>query len=606
MKNYPLSVMAVALLSAPMAQAVEFDPIVVTATRSAQTADEALASVTVITRDDIERQQAQSVPALLRGVPGVNVVNNGGLGKATSVFMRGTESDHVLVLIDGIKVGSATLGSTAFEHIPVEQIERIEVVRGPRSSLYGSEAIGGVIQIFTRKGGGSFTPFFSVGGGTYGTYSASAGLSGGGERGWYSVNASTVDTDGFNACNGKPFPNGGGCFTVEPDKDGYQNVSASLRAGYRFDNGLEVDGHALRATGDTEFDGSFGNESETVQQVVGGSARYSPTNIWRVTLTAGRSRDESDISLEGDFQNLIDTERDTVSIQNDVAIRDNDLLTVGVDYHDDRATTTSFGDVSRDNAALFAQYQFAVAASDLQFSLRRDDNEQFGKRTTGGAAWGYALSQDLRLTVAYGTAFKAPTFNELYYPFFGNPEIRPEESRSVEIGLRGKTAWGGWSFNLYETRVDDLIAFDAATFLAANIEEARIRGAEATLAVQLEQWTLNTSFTLLNPDNLTDNANGGNVLPRRAQRSLRLDADRPLGKFNLGATFVAEGGRYDDLANTRRLGGYGTVDLRAEYLLAKAWRVQMRLDNALDKDYETAEFFNQPGRSLFVTLRYQG
>jgi len=581
-------------------------PVIVTATRTARTADETLAPVTVITRTEIERRQAGSVQDLLRGVPGISIASSGGPGKVTSVFLRGTESDHVLVLIDGIKVGSATLGTTAFQDIPVEQIERIEIVRGPRSSLYGSEAIGGVIQIFTRKGGGALRPFFSVGGGSYQTYSASAGLSGGGERGWFSVSADGIDTEGFNACDGKPSPGGAGCFTTEPDKDGYRNRSGSLHAGYRFDNGAEMDVHALRTEGRNEFDGSFVNESHSVQQVLGGTLRFSPMDIWHVTLTAGRSRDESDNFKDDAFQSRFDTERDTLSVQNDLAVAAEHLLTVGADRQDDRVDgTTAYAVGSRDNTGLFAQYQATFGAHDAQLSLRRDDNEQFGIRNTGGAAWGYALSEGLRLTASYGTAFKAPTFNELYYPGFGNPGLRPEASRSVEIGLGGKTARSHWSLNAYETRIDDLIAFDSSTFAPANIDQARIRGLEAGFGIRLGNWDLGANLTLLDPENRSGGANDGHVLPRRARQSLRLDADRDFGRYRLGATLFAAGERYDDLANTRRLGGYATLDVRAEYSLAEAWRLQARIENLLDKDYETAAFFNQPGRSLYLTLRYQ-
>lgn len=605
MKRY-LSAAALLPLSCHAVFATELDPLIVTATRTAQTADKTLASVTVISRDDIVRQQAQSVQDLLRGIAGISISNNGGAGKATSVFLRGTESDHVLVLIDGVKVGSATLGTTAFQHIPVELIERIEIVRGPRSSLYGSEAIGGVIQIFTRKGGGAPKPFFSIGAGSDNTYSASAGVSGGGHRGWFSLSTSGIDTRGFNACNGKPSPGGAGCFTREPDKDGYRNLSASLRAGYRFENGLEVDGHVLRTRGDTDFDGSFVNESESVQQILGGTFRFSPVDTWQVTLAAGRSRDESDNFNDGTLRSQFTTRRDSLSWQNDVSIADDHLLTLGLNYQNDRVDgSTAYAVSSRDDKGLFAQYQGAFATHDLQLSLRQDDNEQFGEHTTGGIGLGYALAKNLRLTAAYGTAFKAPTFNELYFPGFGNATLRPEASRSVELGLRRKAGWGQWSLNVYETRIDDLIAYDSSIFAPANINQARIRGLEAILTTQLKGWDINTNLSLLDPENRSSGANGGNVLPRRAEESLRIDADRQFGQYSLGATLRAEGKRYEDLANSRKLDGYATLDLRADYMLDRDWQLQARLENLLDKDYETAAFFNQPGRGLFVTLRYQ-
>ncbi len=599
---------AALLLSTQSIFASELGPIqaIVTASRTIETMEDTLAAVTVITRDDIERQQATSVQSVLQGTAGITISNNGGSGKSTSVFLRGTESDHVLVLIDGIKVGSATLGTTAFQHIPIEQVERIEIVRGPLSSLYGSEAIGGVIQIFTRKGGGELKPFFSIGGGSNQTYNASAGISGGGERGWFNLSASGVNTEGFNACNGKTSPGGAGCFTIEPDEDGYNNRSGSLRAGYRFENGLEVDAHALRVRGDTEYDGGFTNEAESTQQVLGGTLRYSVTDIWKMTLAAGRSQDESDNFKDSTFKSRFETERKTLSFQNDFSITDNHLISLGFDRQDDEVDgATAYAVTSRDNEGIFTQYQGKFDKHDLQLSLRQDDNEQFDKHGTGSAAWRYAFTEDVRLTASYGTAFKASTFNELYYPGFGNANLLPEESASVELGLKAKAGWGHWSLNIYETNIDELIAFDSSIFASANIDQARIHGLEMMFVTQIEDWGIKTNLTLLDPENRSSGANNGKVLPRRSKQSMRVDVDRQFDEYAFGVTLLADGKRYDDLANTRELSGYGTVDLRAEYIIAKDWLLQARVENLFDKEYETVDFFNQQGRSLLVTLRYQ-
>ena len=591
-------------LSAATAEHQE-KPVIVTATRTAQTAESSLASVTVITRADIERQQARSIQDLLRGVPGVSISNSGGAGKNTSVFMRGTESDHILVMIDNIKVGSATTGTTAFENIPIEQIERIEIVRGPRSSLYGSEAIGGVIHIFTRKGdSGGLKPNFGFGGGTYGTLEGSVGLSQRGTQGWLNMNASGIGTKGFNACTGSDTA---GCFTYEPDRDGYRNVAGSMRAGYRFQNGLEIDASFMHSAGKTEFDGSFVNKAVLAQQVLGGTARYSPVNFWRINLIAGRSRDDSDNFLGTAFQNRFNTIRDTVTLLNDVTLGKNQLLTVGTDYQNDHVKSTeAFTVNSRTNWGAFAQHQTTVAKHDILLSLRHDDNQQFGSRVTGGAGWGYPLTENIRLLANFGSAFKAPTFNKLYFPGFSNSNLRPEDSRSYEFGTRGKADWGNWSLNVYETHILHLIAFDASTFAPANIDQARIRGFEGVISTQIKGWQFNTNLTLLDPVNRSSELNRGNILPRRAEQSFRLDADRQFGQYyKLGAMLLAEGERYDDLANTRKLDSYVKFDLRAEYILNKHWRLQGRIENLFNERYETAAFFNQPGRNFFAMVRYQ-
>jgi vitamin B12 transporter len=600
----PLLPAALLLASQPLFAAdAALDAVIVTASRTARTADETLAPVTVVTSADIERLQAQSLPELFNGLPGLSVANNGGMGKATGVFLRGAEAGHVLVLIDGVKAGSATLGTTSFEQLPVGEIERIEIVRGPRSSLYGSEAIGGVIQIFTRKGGGAFTPHFSVGAGSDRTGQFSGGFTGGGADKWVSVNLSGIDTQGFNACNGTF---SAGCYTVEPDNDGYRNLAGSARAGMRLDGGTEVDVRWLRSNSTTQFDGDFVNESKSAQQVLGGSLRLSPLAAWRVTLLAGRSVDESDGYKDGAWMSRFDTQRDTFSWQNDLALDAKQLVTLGFDYQDDSiASDTAYTVARRDNRGLFAQYQGDFGAHSVQFSARGDDNQQFGKHGTGGVSWGMRIGETLLLTAAYGTAFKAPIFNDLYYPGYGSPDLKPESSRSAELGLRGSGGAANWSLNAYETRVDDLIAYDAARYAPGNVSSALIRGLEGSLGMRLADWQVNAHVTLLNPENRSSGAHSGKNLARRPEQTLRLDLDRDLGKVRVGATLLAVGESYDDLANQRRLGGYATLDLRADYKLTKDWLVQAKAANLFDRDYETAAFYNQPGRSLFVTLRYQ-
>lgn len=594
---------AILCAATPLAYAATdtLDDVVVTATRTAQSADTTLSSVTVITRLDIEHMQAQSVQDALRGVAGLTIANNGGAGKATSVFLRGTNADHVLVLIDGIKVGSATTGTASFQDIPVAHIERIEIVRGPRASLYGSEAIGGVIQIFTRKGGGALTPSASFTAGSYGTYDTSVGLVGGGERGWFNARINQQNTQGFNACRGP-----GGCFTNEPDKDGYHNTSLGLNGGYRFDNGLVADAQVLRANGKNKYDGSFVNEAESVQQVLGGSLKFSPRQAWNVALRAGQSQDNSNNFLNGVFKSRFDTKRDSLSWQNDFALDADQLLTAGLDYQNDRIdSTTNYARTSRDNNAVFVQYHGSFGAHSVQVSARHDDNQQFGGHDTGGLGYGYALSDTTRLTANYGTAFKAPTFNQLYFPGFGNASLRPELSRSIELGVSGQGAIGKWSLHAYQTDITDLIGYDAS-FNPVNINSARLTGIEAQLKARLAEWDINTTLTAQDPRQ-TSGKNRGKLLNRRATEAMRIEAARDFGAYRFAGSLYAEGRRFDDLANSasKRLGGYGLLDLRAEYRIARDWLVQGRIDNLLDKRYETAQYFNQAGRGLYFTLNYQ-
>jgi vitamin B12 transporter len=605
---------AVALLcgvsSISQAQAAEparLNDQLVTATRTVQTAQQSLAAVTVFDRAQIELSQATSVPELLKKVPGVSFANNGGPGKNTSLFMRGSESDHVLVLIDGIKIGSVSSGGAALQDLPLELIERIEVVRGPRSSLYGSEAVGGVIQIFTRKGNGTGAkPFFSAGVGTHDSYSGSAGITGGDGKGWYSLGLSGADTDGINV---KSAATSG----YEDDADGYRNLSAVLSAGYRFDNGLELDANLLQAKSHSDYDqvnrsrtSGFHANSDGENRVFGTRARFAPLEPWLVTLQVGRSEDKSDAFQDGDFYSRFDSRRDSASWQNDLSLADGHTLTLGVDYqHDEVNSSEPFSEDSRDNSGTFAQYLGEVGRHDWQLSLRHDDNQQFGQHDTGNIGYGYALSDELRATLSYGTAFKAPTFNELYYPGYGNPELDAETSRSLEIGLAGQHGWGQWSVNAFRTVIDDLIAYDSSIRAPANVDAARIRGVELVLGSQLLGWDWNANYTLLEPENRSSGANDGNELARRAKQLFNLELDRRLGDFSVGASLHAEGQRFDDLANTKELSGFATLDLRGEYRINPEWRLQTRVANLLDADYETAQGYNQPGQALYFTVRYQ-
>jgi len=585
------------------------DAVVVTATRRAQTADETLASVTVVTRADIERVQAHSVGDALRGLEGISVANNGGPGKETSLFVRGTNPSHVLVLVDGVKVGSPTLGLAALQDLPIDQIERIEIVRGPRSSLYGSEAIGGVIQIFTKKGGGELRPSASIGGGSYRTGYGSAGLSGGGDKAWFNVSASGFSTQGFDACRGDPVT-GQGCATIEPDRDGYRNVSSAFRVGYRFNADTEAEAYALNVRGYNKYDGTFSNESKIGQDVYGARMRFAPSDTWRVTTTAGRYQDRSSNYLDAAFANKIDTQRDTLLLQNDLTIGKTQHASLGFDWQWDKiiGDTGAYAVNARDNRGTFVQYQIGLGAHDVQASARHDDNQQFGGHNTGGLAWGYAVADATRLIASHGTGFKAPTFNDLYWPGAGNPDLKPETSRSTEFGVRGAPGRDRWSVTAFQTELDNMINWapdGGGIWRPSNVDSARIRGAEATYAVRSDHWDVRGQATGLDPVNRTSGATFGKTLVRRARQSARVDFDRRFGLHSAGITVIGEGRRYDDADNTVALAGYALVDLRAEYRIDRDWRIQARAANVLDTHYETAAFYNQPGRSYFITLWYQ-
>jgi len=598
------------------------DEIIVTATRTAQTANDALAPVQVVTREDIEQLQAKSVEELLTGLAGVDSSVSGGYGKTTNFYLRGTNSGHVLVLVDGVRVGSATLGTTQFEYLPVTEIERIEIVRGPASSLYGSDAIGGVIQIFTRRGNQPFRLDAEAGYGSYDTGSAAAGLSGSTGEARYSVHVSRLHTGGFDAQrNLAPTPYGP--TQNLPDRDGYTHTAASLNLSRRFAGGATLEATVLENRGDTESDG-FYERTRFEQRALSARAGISPLATWRSQLSVGSNLDAVENYFTGNlFGDRIETRRETVGWQNDFTLGEKQVLTAGVDALAEEVDgTLDYSTTQRDTTGGYLQYLVETGAFSMQLGGRHDHSSSFGDINTGQVLLGFRVAPFLRLTASHGTAFKAPTFNDLYWPLessvfggityisTGNAGLQPEESRSSEIGIHYQPAKRlQFRLNAFKTEIRNLInwntvlsAPDTYTTMPENISRAQISGLEAQFDGQIAGLALRTAYTWLDPrDRSTDL-----LLPRRAQNTFRLELDRTIDRLRVGAGWLLQDERYDDTQNTVRLAGYGVLNLRAQYQFTKTWWIRTRLDNAGDKRYETAATFNTPGRSLFVTLGYQG
>lgn len=576
--------------------------ILVTGTQHPVSADSLPAATTVYSREDIEELQFQDLPQLLNQSVGMDVVRNGGPGQNTSLFVRGTEADHILVLVDGIRVGSATAGAAAYQLIPIYQIERIEILRGPQSSLYGSEAIGGVLQIFTRKGAGPTNHGVQVEAGSFNTKKAGANINGESNGTHYNVSASYLDTDGFSAREPVLGPFG----FSQPDDDGHDNTSINLRVGHETENGAELDAFILRAEGTTEFDGTFEDKTDFVQQVAGASVSFNPMAIWRSVLRVGESRDETDnFAPNGSFSSTFDTKRKQAYWINHVDIAKQGVLTLGADYLDDSVESTSmFAETERDNVGIYAQYVGDYGAQQVTAAIRNDDNQAFGNEITGGVGWGYRWPNAIRIYLRAGSAFRAPTFNELYFPNFGNPNLQPETATSYEAGVEGQQQWGKWAVRLFRNNIDDLIVTTlepvTGLFAPENVEQARIDGIEVEVAAVLAGWNTSLAVTLLDPENRQTGAQ----LPRRAEESLSFNFTKQFNTFVVGGRVLAKGDRFDDALNTIPVDGYVVVDLLAEYLISPHLSVKALLGNLFDEDYQEVVTFNTPGRNVMFTLQY--
>ncbi|WP_372810209.1 TonB-dependent receptor domain-containing protein [Litorivivens sp.] len=597
MKKLTLATLALACATA---QANPIETTIVTATRTQQTIDTTLAPVTVIDREEIERSQARDVLELLSTTTSVTITRNGGAGAASSVLVRGNASSHTLVLIDGQRVGSATLGTTNLSMLEPEQIERIEIVRGPRSSLYGSDAIGGVIQIFTRKGSlnGGISPLIKAGYGNKNTSKAVVGLSAGDDAAYANLMVTHFDTQGIDNLESDAGLNG--------DDDAYRTSGLSLRSGAKVgiaDLGLSYQ----RTESENEYDSAFSPNallySHSVIESVSAEANLQLLENWVSTLRLGKSKDDSlNLNdLNPATRTSFTTRRDSALWQNDLHLGDH-IVSVGGEYYDEFVdSTTNYTEDERINKAGFAQLQSDFGAHDLAVGARHEDNEQFGAFKTWTASYGVDLSESTRLILSKGTGFKAPTFNQLYFPGFGNPNFVPEESENTEVEVRYHRDNYGLSLAAFENDVENLIQYNPATFTTDQISKAEIRGAELTSFVRVNEWLLNANLTVLRPlDKATDND-----IRRRARRSATISADRQLERYSYGIQVRAQGRSYEDAANNQDLSGFALVDLRGSYQFTSSVWVQLSLKNLFDRNYETARGFNNEGLTSMLTLVYE-
>lgn len=553
-------------------------PIIVTATRTAQTADESLASVTVIEREAIEQSQANSVIELIQNrTVGVDLSRNGGLGTKTELLLRGSNANHVLVLIDGVRVNSAIDGGFKWGNLPLEQVERIEIVRGPRSTLYGSDAIGGVVQIFTRQGEGFHA---TVGGGSYNTRRTELGIGGSLGTGRYHVNAGYLESDGFSAT--KP-----GSYGYEPDDDGYRNANVGAGINYPVSESLDLALNLLHSNGTVETDTGYSTQRNDSASL---GLDWAANDSWQQGFDFGHAADH----YETDDGYNVHSLRDSFTWQHDLQLGEASLITAGIDYSTENGESEESYEENVYNRALFAQYQWSSERLDLLLGARTDDNSGFDHHDTGSITLGGHLGSG-RLYMSYGSAYKAPTFLQRYYPGYGNPDLEPEESVSTELGYR----LGGLQASLYETHIDNLIAFTYPTGYS-NVKQARIKGAEIEYGRKVGNWQLNGGLTLQK----AEDEETGEPLLRRAEKKLIFTADGPLSpNAGIGIEVSYTGPRMD--RGDVELPAYTLLNLTGDYRLGKHWRLDGRIENMLDEEYELAGGYNTPSASAYLNLSYR-
>ncbi|MGS1118328.1 TonB-dependent receptor domain-containing protein [Castellaniella sp. UC4442_H9] len=621
--------LATALCLIPLAATAQPDPaptavptlqdIVVTASRRPEPLADVVGDVTVIGPERLQDAPGESIARILSQAPGVQLTTNGGPQTNTGLFIRGTSSTQSLILIDGLRINGSTFGGALLQAIDPSTIERIEILRGAASSLYGSDAMGGVVNIITRKGEQNrpVSGWVNVGGGSYGTAKSSLGLSGA-SHGWdYSFSASAASSQGFNATRRHTEDNRPN-FLYEPDKDGYASHSVSGTLGYQW-----AEGHHI---GLTAYDGYTRGDYDAGTSIPDAYALYrqqayrvtSTDRIadgWQSVLSVGFTKDGYD---DRGYQSTANSLKRNYSWTHTLTPVKDQQISLLLERQEERIqSSNAYTTDARDDNAAALVYKGRFDRLHTQASLRNDRYTGYGNETTGSLGLDFDLTDAWQVGAAGNTAFRVPTFNDLYWPFqdfgpfgsfSGNPGLKPEKSRNIEAHVRYQTEETDLSLTAYRNRIDDLIVpsvCDAAfNCMAQNVSSATLRGATLAGSHRFGNTTIRSSLDVLDPRNDEPAAGQDSQLPQRARQVLHFSAEQRIHALKVGAEYQYTGNRID--ASTQaRLGGYSLVNLTAAYDFTKSMGVQVRWNNVLDKEYVLVDGYNTPGSNVFVNLSWK-
>jgi vitamin B12 transporter len=600
----PLAVLPLALIAAfshaQTTPAPSLPVTVVTATRVAQPITDVVADVTIVDSETIERSGATGLADVLARQPGVAFTRNGGPAANTSVYLRGAETRFTAVFVDGVRVDSQATGGASWNAIPLSQVDRVEIVRGPAAAVYGSDALGGVLQVFTRRGEQALAPSVELGLGTDGLRKVAASISGRQGAVDYALGASRETSDGFNV---KPQGN--------PDRDGYRNTAFSGSLGWQLTQAHRLDATVLDSDSNAQYDAfSPGNDDRAQQdlQTLGlkWSARWSEMYSSQLALNRSKDRYETAPSAY-----LTDTRVTSYLWQNDWKIGATQL-TAALERREDRldndSTSPSVSDRSQDALAL--GYGVRSGQHTLQLNARHDSDSEFGGHSTGSAAYAYSFAPGWRALVSGGTAFRAPTLFQRF-SIYGTPDLQPEKARNIEVGVKYDRQGDRFSVVMYRNRVSNLINYVSGAGSCVNgvgdyagcygnVGEAEYRGVTVAGATRVGMLALHGSLDLQDPKDLST----GLQLARRAKQTAKLGADMPLGGWVVGAEAELVGHRFNDARNSQRLSGYSLVHLSVSKQVSKDWSLLARLDNAFDRDYESALGYATGGRQAYVGVKW--
>jgi len=604
----------------------DLEEVVVTATRIETPSWEVASSITLITAEEIKQQQKITVLEVLRDVVGLDVVQTGGPGKLTPIFIRGAASEHTLVLIDGVEANDPISPARSFDfaYLTVDNIERIEVLRGPQSTLYGSDAIGGVVSIITKKGKGKPSFFISGEGGSFSTFTEKAGVNGGNEWMSYSFSISRIDTDGISAASGE---------LGNTEEDGFENTEISARLGLVPTKSTGVDFFLRSINGEIDIDNAGGVGGDDPNNIQETEQLFFRAQVWLALLDGlwepklgfsltdhhRTNDDDPDADHPDDLvRSFFDGQILKFDWQNNLYFHKTSIVILGLEIEEEKGksefrsesafgpfesifeeeTARTIGFYLQDQIRLWDSF-FATAG------VRIDDHERFGTQVTYRIAPAYRFNQTgtfIKGTV--GTGFKAPSLFQ-FFSDFGDQNLNPEESTGFDVGIeqdlqeKRLTLGATYFFNDFE----NLITFDSHTSKFQNITAAESMGIELSATIRpIGGLSVRAGYTYTD----TENKTSGEDLLQRPKNKFRLDTNYQFlekGNVNLGFIFVGERDDFDFNAFpvTRvRLHGYLLVNLAAYYDITKNFRVFGRVDNLFDEDYEEVLGFDTPGVSGFA------
>jgi len=620
------------------------DDVFVTATRTPILKNNVIADVTTISSEDVERAGSSSLPELLQRQPGIEISNLGGAGKVSTLSIRGTSSTHSIVLIDGMRVGAATSGFSAIEHIPLSQIEKIEILRGPASSLYGQDAIGGVIQIFTKKGVDGFKPYVGIGYGSYNTSNFQSGIRGGNNQTTYAINFSAMNTDSFSAFIPNP-NNTSGAVTnaANLDKDGYKNYSLSSSLNHKINQDYEIDFQYFLSKGKNKFDQRFADfspfvdfKNEARQESYGLNLKGQINNAWQSSIKVGQSTDKYldkqkfnpnigvvDIpncggpcgAQDSTLVDLYKTTQNQFAWQNNIKLNKGSL-TLLYDFLEQKIKTTDlYEKTQRTNHGVMVGYSLIEDKHNFQSNIRKDFNSVYDDAITGNIGYAYSINSNWTIASSYGTAFVSPSFNFLYSLAddfaLGNPNLKPEKSKNIEASIRYKDDDGSLNLTIFQNRINDFIIYTipddpGLRTSTQNLNKVEIQG----LTISGDQFFGHLQIKGSVTAQSAKNEDTDKYLPRRATALGNLNLNYYIGYWNIGIEETFSDKRFDDKENTVKLSGYALTNIVTDYKINDKLKLNLRLNNVFDKDYSlaaegTSGFkYQTPGRSLFTNLRY--